>query len=114
MLLFATIVSKERFPLRSEWKPLAVFGLFNTTLYLGIFIMALQFVTAGITSLAIALNPLLISVMSAIILKRKVSGEEWLSIIIGIAGVSVAVYPLIAGDHVSLAGMLLLGLCMLT
>jgi drug/metabolite transporter (DMT)-like permease len=114
MLLFATIVSRERFPLSNEWKPLAVFGLFNTTLYLGIFILALQYVTAGITSLAIALNPLLISVMSAIILKRKVSGAEWLSILIGIAGVSVAVYPLIAGDHVSLTGMLLLGLCMLT
>jgi len=114
MLLFATIVSKERFPLSNEWKPLALFGLFNTTLYLGIFILALQYVTAGITSLAIALNPLLISIMSAIILKRKVSGEEWLSILIGITGVSVAVYPLIAGDHVSLAGMLLLGLCMLT
>lgn len=114
MLLFATFVYGERFPLKSEWKPLTIFGLFNTTLYLGIFILALQFVTAGITSLAIALNPLLISIMSAVILKRKVSGEEWLSILIGIAGVSVAVYPLIAGQHATITGMLLLGLCMLT
>lgn len=114
MLLFAMLVSGERFPLRSEWRPLAIFGLFNTTLYLGIFILALQYVTAGITSLAIALNPLLISIMSAFILNRKVSGDEWLSIVIGITGVSVAVYPLIAGDHVTITGLLLLGLCMLT
>ena len=114
MLLFSTFISKERFPFKSEWKSLIIFGLFNTTLYLGIFILALQYVTAGITSLAIALNPLLISMMSAFILKRKVSNEEWLSILIGIAGVSVAVYPLIIGDHVTLTGIFLLLLCMLT
>lgn len=114
MLIFSTIVSRERFPRKSEWKPLFIFGLFNTTLYLGIFILALQYVTAGITSLAIALNPLLISLMSAFILRRKVAGAEWLSILIGIGGVSVAVYPLIAGDHVTLTGIILLLLCMLT
>ena len=114
MLLFSTFVSRQRFPLKSEWKPLLIFGLFNTTLYLGIFILALQYVTAGITSLAIALNPLLISLMSAALLKRKVNPEEWLSIFIGITGVSIAVYPLIAGDHVTITGMLLLFLCMLT
>lgn len=114
MLLFSSFISRERFPLKSEWKPLLIFGLFNTTLYLGIFILALQYVTAGITSLAIALNPLLISLMSAALLKRKVNTEEWLSIFIGITGVSIAVYPLIAGDHVTITGMLLLFLCMLT
>lgn len=114
MLIFSTVVSRERFPIKSEWKPLVIFGLFNTTLYLGIFILALQYVTAGITSLAIALNPLLISLMSAFILRRKVAGEEWLSILIGIVGVSVAVYPLIVGDHVTFIGIILLLLCMLT
>jgi drug/metabolite transporter (DMT)-like permease len=114
MLAYATFISRERFPKSTEWKPLAIFGLFNTTLYLGIFILALQYVTAGITSLAIALNPLIISVMSSIVLKRKVSSFEWLSIAIGIAGVAVAVYPLIAGDHVTFIGIGLLFLCMLT
>jgi len=114
MLSYSRVISKERWPTKSEWKPLAIFGLFNTTLYLGIFILALQYVTAGITSLAIALNPLLISIMSSMILGRRVAANEWLSILIGFVGVAIAVYPLFAGDHVTWAGIGLLSLCMLT
>src|SRR6218665_2597442 len=79
-LAFVYIIQKSRTPQGEEWKQLTIFGLLNTTLYLGLFVFALQYVTPGITTLAIALNPLLISVMSAVWMKRAVKVHEWISI----------------------------------
>jgi len=101
-------------PKGEEWKHLTVFGAFNTALYLGIFIIALQYITAGVTALAIALNPLFISLMSSFWSKRKVVMREWISIVLGIAGVFVASYPLLNTKDVTTAGLLLLSLSMVT
>ena len=107
-------INKERMPIGKEWKQLIIFGLFNTSLYLGIFIIALQYITAGITALAIALNPILISIMSSIINKRKTAVNEWISIGLGMTGVAVATYPLLSETNFSLTGMGLLILSMFT
>jgi probable blue pigment (indigoidine) exporter len=114
MLLYAHALNKNRLPKGEEWKHLTVFGAFNTALYLGIFIIALQYITAGITALAIALNPLIISLMSSFWSKRKVTITEWMSIGLGIAGVFVAAYPLINTHDVTTEGLLLLALSMVT
>ncbi|HRG10737.1 MAG TPA: DMT family transporter, partial [Cyclobacteriaceae bacterium] len=89
LLAYAHLLKKYRVPSGKEWQHLAIFGAFNTALYLGIFIIALQFITAGITALAIALNPLFISLLSSILNKRKVKWLEWGSITLGLAGVLV-------------------------
>jgi probable blue pigment (indigoidine) exporter len=112
LLAYVYLVQGDRLPSGAEWKQLAIFGAFNTTLYLGIFVIALQFISPGITTLAIALNPLFISIFSAFWMKRKVLVTEWLGIILGIAGVIVAAYPLLKTSHASPAGMILLGLSM--
>ncbi len=114
ILLFVSHLAL-RYPLPAgrEWWQVTVFGFFNTALYLGIFIVALQHVAAGITTLAIALNPLLISILSAGFMRRKVAAKEWLSIAIGMAGVAVATYPLLQTNHATLGGILLIALCML-
>src|SRR5436190_23181047 len=65
LLAYAFVVQGDRIPKGQEWKQLTFFGALNTTLYLGIFIIALQYLTPGISSLAIALNPLFISIISA-------------------------------------------------
>ncbi len=109
LLGYATIVQRDRLPHGKEWLHLTIFGAFNTAIYLGVFIIALSDVTAGITSIAVALNPLLISVMTALWLKRPVSKIEWTSIVIGIIGVVVASYPLLKASHASLTGLVLLG-----
>src|SRR5262245_60878115 len=70
LLIFAVATSRSRWPVGKEWQHLSVFGAFNTALYLGIFIVALHNVAAGITALAIALNPLMISILSSLWLKR--------------------------------------------
>lgn len=112
LLSYSLIVKKQRLPVGEEWKHLTIFGAFNTALYLGIFIIALQFITAGITALAIAINPLFISLMSSVFYRRKVLWIEWLSILLGMLGVFIASYPLLGGELVSIEGLLLLGLSM--
>lgn len=112
LLSYATLVQRDRLPEKKEWLNLTVFGIFNTTIYLGLFIISLEEVTAGITSIALALNPLLISTLTAIWLKRRVTKIEWLSIFIGIAGVVLASYPLLQNSYATVTGLTLLATCM--
>ncbi len=114
MLSVVYVFQRNRFPLGKEWIQLTIFGAFNTALYLGIFIIALQYVAAGITTLAIALNPLFISIMSAIWMKKKITLTVWFSILIGSIGVIVAAYPLLQNSQATIGGLLLVALSMLT
>jgi probable blue pigment (indigoidine) exporter len=113
LLMFSYAVLGSRLPNKNEWKQLTIFGSFNTSLYLGLFVVALQYITPGITSLAIALNPLFISAMTAVWTKRKVTAKEWLSISAGICGVFLAAYPLLQNANATPVGLLLLGLSMI-
>lgn len=113
LLVVAHLINKDSFPKGKEWWHITVFGLFNTALYLGIFILALKYVAAGITTMAIALNPLMISILSSVIMKRKVLFREWISILIGMVGVGIATFPLLQSGHSTLGGVLLIILCML-
>lgn len=112
LLAYAFLAEKSTLPKQSEWKPLTIFGAFNTTLYLGIFVIALQYTSPGITTLAVALNPLFISVMTAVWMKRKVSNLEWLSVVIGLTGVFIASYPLLINSEAKPIGLFLLILSM--
>jgi probable blue pigment (indigoidine) exporter len=115
LLLVVVRLSSRRFwPVGKEWMHIIIFSLLNTALYLGIFIMALQYVAAGITTLALALNPLMISVFSSIWLKRPVSIREWLSILMGMMGVGIVTYPLLQTGYATVFGVVLLVLSMLT
>ena len=113
LLFYAHVVQHVRLPKAREWHQVTIFGAFNTTLYLGIFIIALQYVTPGITTLAIALNPLFMSIMSALVMKRRVRAAEWLSIVVGILGVGVAAYPLLESAHATPLGLILIALSMI-
>jgi probable blue pigment (indigoidine) exporter len=108
LLAYTLLSEKSRFPQKKEWKALTIFGAFNTTLYLGIFVIALQYTSPGITTLAVALNPLFISVMTAVWIKRKVTALEWLSVLIGLTGVFVASYPLLINSEAKPIGLILL------
>jgi probable blue pigment (indigoidine) exporter len=109
LLFFVYGFRRDRLPKGVEWKQLSVFGALNTTLYLGLFVIALSEVTPGITTLAVALNPLLIGVLSAVWAKRKVLAREWIGIVIGSAGVFIAAYPHLKTNFASAEGLVLLG-----
>lgn len=110
LLLYVYAIERHRLPEGKEWKQLTLFGAFNTTLYLGLFVLALKEVTPGITTLAVALNPLFISILSAVWMKRKVLVMEWVGIVIGIAGVFLAAYPHLKTSSATPGGLVILGL----
>lgn len=106
--------AKFRLPTNAEWKHLAIFGLFNTTLYLGLYVYAMKYTAAGIGSLAVSTNPLIIVLLSSWWIGRKASLKEWLSIALGIVGIAIASYPLLQDSHTTIHGLLILGLSMIT
>src|SRR5690606_25478416 len=85
----------------------------NTTLYLGLYVYAMKYTAAGIGSLAVSTNPLLIVLISNWLIGRKASVKEWLSIFLGITGVALATYPLLKDSQTSYTGLLLLALIMI-
>jgi drug/metabolite transporter (DMT)-like permease len=110
LLFYVYVIQQNRLPVSKEWTQLTFFGAFNTTLYLGIFVLALQQVTPGITTLAVALNPLFISIFSAIWMRRKVHIREWLGIAIGSGGVFIAAFPHLETSYATPQGLILLGM----
>lgn len=113
LLAFAGFSKSRLLPKREEWTQLAIFGLLNTALYLGIFIVALKDVAAGITALALTLNPLMISIFSSLWLKRAVKLREWISIAAGMLGVAIATTPLLQSGYATGFGVLLIILSMM-
>jgi len=114
MLFIAHFINKQRMPAGKEWKQLIIYGLLNITIYLGLYVVAMQKVTAGIGALAVATNPVFISFLSVFFLNRKITTPVILSIIICTAGVICAAWPLLAEATVTSKGLLVLLLSMLS
>ncbi len=114
LLIYALVFEKQRIPQGKEWRQLITFAVLNTVVYLGLFVFAMKQVAAGIGSLAIAINPLLISIISAFYTGKKVGPTEWIAIALGMAGVGVATYPLLQNSFATPQGLLLLFLSMLS
>ena len=108
MLLGAHTFRKYRLPERDEWLPLLIYGLLNVTVYLGLYIIAMKELSAGVGSLSPAVNPLMISILSAFWIKRSVKKTEWLGLLLGFLGVAIVVYPLMAASYVTLRGLTLM------
>lgn len=110
LLTFVYALRRDRMPAGLEWKQLSIFGALNTTIYLGLFVLALAEVTPGITTLAISLNPLFISILSAVWGKRTVLRREWAGVFIGMGGVLLAAWPHLETNLASVRGLILIGL----
>lgn len=113
MFLLTFLLKKNQFPGRQEWKPLMIYGMLNVTIYLGCFILAMQHLSAGIGSLAPALGPVTISLISAIWLKRPIYMKEILALLLGLGGVAVATYPLLQNSYVTGGGLLIMAISIL-
>ena len=117
LLSFSYLFAKNpdyRRPTKKEWQQLALFGFLNTTLYLGLYVYAMKYTAAGIGSLAVSTNPLIIVLLSSWWLNRKPKAEEWTGIILGMGGVAVATYPLLADSYTTIGGITLLLISMVT
>ncbi len=114
MLAYSFVVQKDRLPKGKEWRELTIFGLLNVTLYLSFFVLGIKEVAAGLGSLATATNPLFISILSAFWIGRQVKWAEWTAVLMGLAGVAVATYPLFQESYASPLGLFYLFLSMLS
>lgn len=114
LLFIAHGIRKERLPRKAEWKQLAIYGLLNITVYLGCYVIAMQNITAGIGSLAVAINPVFISFLSLIFLKEKLTLPVALAILVCSIGVVCASWPLFQSATVTTTGLLILLFSMLS
>lgn len=114
MLLIAHLVLKQRIPSAESRKKLAVYGLLNISIYLGLYVVAMQYSSAGIGSLFIATNPIFISLISAMWLKQPINALTLVSLFICSAGILLAAYPLLQTSYVTPLGLILLLASMLS
>lgn len=105
---YLLVPKKSPFPAARNWKPLAIFALLNTTIYLGAFVIAIKKISAGIGSLSIATNPLFIMLFSALWMKRKMKWYEVAGLLLGLTGVVIASFPLLQNSFASVDGLLIL------
>ena len=113
MLFIAHGLLKHRLPSGKEWGQLLLYGLLNIALYLGLYVVAMQHITAGIGSLSIAANPVFISFLSIFFLKKRLQPTVIIAIVICTAGVVCAAWPLLWDAVVTVEGLLLLLFSML-
>ncbi|MEY4905046.1 MAG: hypothetical protein RLZZ292_2861 [Bacteroidota bacterium] len=98
-------IQRKALPQKSDYKPLFVYGLLTNTGYISLFIYGLKGASAGISTLTLALNPLFITVLSAFFLKRVISKNTWIGLVLGTIGITIATYPLLKNAFVSLEGI---------
>jgi len=108
MLFISHAMLRQRLPKGKEWGKIAVYGLLNISLYLGIYVYAMQQVSPGLGSLAVAINPVIIMVVAAAWDRKALSGRTVLSLLLCVAGVTIAAYPLVQGAYATTAGILIL------
>ncbi|ANE50395.1 hypothetical protein SY85_07695 [Flavisolibacter tropicus] len=114
MLTYTHLIKGNRLPKGKEWKQLTIYGLLNITIYLGVYVIAMQSVTAGIGALAVATNPVIISFLSVFFLKKKLTGPIVAALLLGAAGVVCAAWPLLGQAAVTAKGLALILFSMLS
>lgn len=114
MLVYAHGFRRYALPKGRQWRMITVYGIFNITIYLGLYVLAMKDVTAGIGALAIATSPIFIGLLSILVLKQMPPAKVIAALLLGLLGVLVAAYPLLLGTGVSAKGLILMLLGMLS
>ena len=113
MLFIAQIILRKPLPQQKQWKQLAIYGFLNITTYLGLYVLAMQQVSAGLGSLSIATNPVFISIISAVWFRHRIAPAVIVSLLLCFIGVMIAAYPLLLSSYATPAGLALLVVSML-
>jgi drug/metabolite transporter (DMT)-like permease len=91
---------------------LSIYGLLNISLYLGLYVLAMKNVSAGLGSLAIAINPVFFSLMNALLFGKRIRMITIISLVLCMAGVLLAAWPLFRNSYATPGGIGLLMICM--
>jgi len=113
MLVVAHILLQHRWPKVGEWGQLAVYGMLNISLYLGLYVVAMQHVSPGLGSLSVATNPVFINIISALFFRQRIKLYTLFSLVLCSVGVVLAAWPLLQNSSATPGGLLILLLSML-
>jgi probable blue pigment (indigoidine) exporter len=109
IMLFVThILLRNRLPKKREWLQICIYGFLNITFYLGLYVIAMQQVSAGLGSLAVATNPVFIAMMSAFWFSHRIKFKNILSLLLCFLGVVLAAYPLLENSYATPFGIFIL------
>ena len=108
MLIFAHGIKSYRLPKRKEWGYIIIYGLLNISIYLGLYIVGMQKISAGLGTLAVGINPVIISLMAAFIFKQPIGTKSIVSLLLCLSGVLIAAYPLLQTSYASLDGIFII------
>ena len=114
MLLLGHGVLRQRLPKGREWRQIAIYGLLANSIYLGLYVLALRQVSAGLGSLAVAINPLFINLLSVLLLRQRLRLSTVVCLLLCMVGVVVAAWPLFGNSAATPMGLLILLIAMLT
>jgi len=114
MLFISHVVLRYRIPLGKEWLQLLMYGILNIGVYLGLYVLAMQHVSAGLGSLFPAASPVFVSLISAFVYQQKIKTKTLLSLGLCLTGIIIASYPLLLKSYASPIGLILLLLSMLS
>lgn len=113
MLFVAHVVMRKSLPTKKSWLPIMLYGLLNVSIYLGLYIIGMQKISAGLGTLAVGMNPVLISFMAAIFFKQRITAMGFVSLLLCLAGIFVAAYPLLQTSYASTEGLVIIFISML-
>jgi probable blue pigment (indigoidine) exporter len=113
MLFVSHIVLGNRMPVKREWIQISIYGFLNITFYLGLYVIAMQQVSAGLGSLAIATNPVFIAMISAFWFSHRIKFKNILSLLLCFMGVVLAAYPLLQNSYATPFGIIVLLISMI-
>lgn len=117
LLLFYLYIwqrGKYKVPNKKEMAQLCCLGLLNTSLFLGLGIIALQTVSSGMFNLFVPINSLLFALLAFLFLGQKIKWKQWTGMIIAFSGLIIASYPALISSHASISGVILLALAVLS
>lgn len=104
---------RHRLPRGREWGRLAFYGLLTNSVYLGLYVLAMQHVSAGLGSLAIATNSVFVNLLATIFLRQPLKGGTMVSLLLCSAGVVLAAWPLLQNSSATPGGLVVLTVGML-
>jgi len=113
MLFITHVVLRNRLPQKKEWRQLAVYGLLNISLYLGLYVIAMQQVSPGLGTLAVATNPVFINLLAMLFFRQPTRLNNLISLLLCTGGVLLAAWPLLQNSSATPAGLLILLISML-
>ena len=108
MIITSHLVLRQRMPKGREWGQIALYGLLSNTIYLGLYVIAMRQVSAGLGSLAVATSPVFIKLISAIFLRERLRPVTIFCLVLCMTGVVLAAWPLLRNSSATPAGLLLL------